>query len=1180
MTSKFNFYWFLCFLVCFAILVWLQPRLDHQTRLSQPQYELQKLMPNESGNNGLTFEDITLQAGLTTPHSQKSGEINGLHESLGAGVCSFDFDNDGWLDILLLTGSGNTHYFGHQEWWQNDKNSVQLYRNNGNGTFSNVTQQAGLNTSKITIGCAVGDFDSDGNLDFFLANNGPNEIWRNIGTGRFKRQTNAFQQQDFWSTSAVVTDFNQDGLPDLYVANYLKFKPNSLTFEKSSGFRPEKHPDFDATLHSGSPNRLLINKGNWQFVDLANKNNVANTQGRALAVSSVDLNNDGLLDILVANDINSENKAFTNNGSGFSDESTRLKLATLASTTAISPFTHDGNAHLLQSSGTKDYNRVFESNKETNSALRDTTEKLNFHLYSKTFEMSWPPAVADFNSDGNDDLFTPNGLLTPNQDEKTLTQNQQNTLLLTNSDRYDIRVSKLDDKTMPVASSRCAIAGDFDNNGAIDILIASNNGLPQLLTNQSPPQYWVGLILDFNVTQAEITIDNQTVFYNVKDGTNGFCWQDNRRLIIPFKNDTNTANLTIKTNFGESVVNQKIASNNYYRISQSGLTPVRQFQAAQSKFIFSSFHGKATLIEFLLNSNQLEQAFNEIKLLMNHENLQIPDNILVFKKLSSRLNPLKKIRLAPDLLTSTNPDLQIAGIDLAKQTESDLLARWLLPLIESSNPNVSCEAAEAFEHFFTEEEAMTLSKYASLTILMRRLELNDEASHCAASALGEAERYRAVEPLVAMLTSENPRLELEAIKALGRIREKSAFSALKEKMWGSSTSTEARMAIIGSLMQIDSSFDIASEITDLNNHQQRADKLKMLISATRLNSPIRQSTRQQLRNWTGSKYKNDLNDLSEEELANYTLITKQSKAISKLRGAFLKNAKSSRSTLEALLALDLLNTADYLIKLISSDPGYVPNKGSGFSLKLSDFIKLSRALGNNTSSIQPYLKYLSQQDVDRLYSRSLTQAITSNENFVMRVLLDNQVITRSLKNEDCNIAIQRIVGGKVESPLREMMIKRPDVIEACLSQQKNKLGAEQLLDIAQNYPELSATAINLIQKKSDRASRELILTTIVDSSQNIPLRKLIIETLPEPLTPSRKRVLAKLFDQFDDRVLSIAAANKLTSIEAWMAEKHSIIERRLTDALKEKDELIALELSKILYLYNPSKTFALLENHH
>ena len=110
----------------------------------------------------LKLTDVTLQAGIQRGHIQRNDHITGLHESLGAGACAFDYNNDGWVDLLVLNGSGTTHFHGRPQWWQTHANSVTLYKNNGDETFSDVTNRSGLISHGWTMGCAYGDIDNDG----------------------------------------------------------------------------------------------------------------------------------------------------------------------------------------------------------------------------------------------------------------------------------------------------------------------------------------------------------------------------------------------------------------------------------------------------------------------------------------------------------------------------------------------------------------------------------------------------------------------------------------------------------------------------------------------------------------------------------------------------------------------------------------------------------------------------------------------------------------------------------------------------------------------------------------------------------------------------------------------------------------------------------------------------------
>ncbi|HFD12644.1 MAG TPA: VCBS repeat-containing protein, partial [Crenotrichaceae bacterium] len=257
------------------------------------------------------FSDITAYAGLVVSHMQGGEKITNLTETLGAGACVLDFDNDGWLDIFFITGSGQTRYYGRREWWQQGHSNV-LYKNNGNGQFVDVTKRAGLENTVWGMGCASADFDNDGDADLFVTSYGSNIFYENRN-GRFVDISPlAGIKGEAWSTSVVVADYNKDGLLDIYVVNYLDFKNGAKTYEKTSGFQRMLPVSFDARVYDGQANQLYLNKGKLKFEDVTSNAGVANVGGRGLAAQWVDLNRDSYPDLIVSNDAGLPNAVFLN----------------------------------------------------------------------------------------------------------------------------------------------------------------------------------------------------------------------------------------------------------------------------------------------------------------------------------------------------------------------------------------------------------------------------------------------------------------------------------------------------------------------------------------------------------------------------------------------------------------------------------------------------------------------------------------------------------------------------------------------------------------------------------------------------------------------------------------------------------------------------------------------------
>ena len=235
-----------------------------------------------------------------------------LPETMGPGCAFFDYDNDGWLDILLLNG---------QDWpaHQRNRSTMRLLRNNRNGTFSDVTRAAGLDVEMYGLGVAVGDFNNDGFPDLYITAVGQNRLFRNDGRGRFLDVTAAagLGSRRAFSTSALWFDYDRDGHLDLFVCNYVRWSPEqdvhcSLDGKNKSYCTPE--------AYRGSTCWLFRNKGDGTFEDVTAKSGIFDASSKSLGVAMLDVDGNGWPDLFVANDTQ-PNKLYRNNGNGTFTES-------------------------------------------------------------------------------------------------------------------------------------------------------------------------------------------------------------------------------------------------------------------------------------------------------------------------------------------------------------------------------------------------------------------------------------------------------------------------------------------------------------------------------------------------------------------------------------------------------------------------------------------------------------------------------------------------------------------------------------------------------------------------------------------------------------------------------------------------------------------------------------------
>ena len=268
---------------------------------------LPRILSAQPRRPGMRFVDVTEQAGLTFQHN--NGAFGGklLPETLGSGCAFLDYDADGWQDILFVNGMD---WPGHKR----TRSTLQLYRNNRDGTFADVTKSAGLDVEMYGMGVAVGDFNNDGFPDLLVTCVGQNRLFRNTGKGTFLDVTRSsgLQGRQAFSTSALWVDIDRDGFLDLFVCNYVRWSPESDVFCSLDG---KQKSYCTPEAYRGETCWLFRNNGNGTFTDVTASSGVFDTSSKSLGVATIDDDADGWPDLFVANDTQ-PNKLYRNQKNG------------------------------------------------------------------------------------------------------------------------------------------------------------------------------------------------------------------------------------------------------------------------------------------------------------------------------------------------------------------------------------------------------------------------------------------------------------------------------------------------------------------------------------------------------------------------------------------------------------------------------------------------------------------------------------------------------------------------------------------------------------------------------------------------------------------------------------------------------------------------------------------------
>jgi hypothetical protein len=445
---------------------------------------------SESAAQNITFRDITAQAGIHFTHNNGAFGKKWLPETMGAGCAFIDYDNDGWPDILLVNG---TDWPGHPH---AGATTLELYRNNHDGTFTDVTVKAGLAVSFYGMGVAVGDYDNDGFDDIFVTAVGQSHLFHNNGKGTF---TDVTRSAGLWgpnefSTSAAWVDYDRDGKLDLVVANYVKWSPETDLYCTLDGM----HKSYcTPESYKGTSVRLWHNLGRGEFEDATTKAGIYDPTSKSLGVAILDANNDGWPDILVANDTQ-PNKLYMNKKNGTFEE--RGVLAGVA-------FSEDGVARAGMGVDAADYDRsgsasvvitnfanqmlslyhnegngLFVDEAPRSEVGRDTLLTLGFGCF-----------FFDYDNDGWPDILVADGHIEDEIErvQKRVTYAEAPHLFRNLSGgKFEEVTAKMGAGFAAPKVARGAAFADINNDGALDVLMTTNGGAAHLYrseggTNQS-----------------------------------------------------------------------------------------------------------------------------------------------------------------------------------------------------------------------------------------------------------------------------------------------------------------------------------------------------------------------------------------------------------------------------------------------------------------------------------------------------------------------------------------------------------------------------------------------------------------------------------------------------------------------------------------------------------------------
>jgi hypothetical protein len=430
------------------------------------------------------FSDVTQKAGIRFTHHSGATGKKYLPETLGAGCAFVDLDGDGWADILLINGKDFTA--GKQ---RVERSVPALYRNNHNGTFTDITRGSGLDIEMYGMGVAVADYDNDGLPDIYITALDGDHLFHNEGHGHFRDVTaeSGIHNANF-GTSAAWLDYDRDGKADLFVANYVAWSPQkdlwcSLDGAAKSYCTPESY--------GGTSSKLYHNLGNGKFEDVTQKAGLGDSTSKSLGVVVFDYNGDGWPDIFVSNDTQ-PSKLYRNNCNGtFTEEGMQAGVAYGEDGVArgamgvdASDYDHSGRPHLLVGNFANQMLGLYHN--EGNGLFVDEAPSSTVgraSLLSLTFGVFF----FDYDLDGYDDIFAGNGHIEPDINRiQPKVQYREPPLLFHNQGHGRFENVSNDvgpDFRRPIVARGAAYA-DFDHDGDLDVLISTNDGPALLYRNE------------------------------------------------------------------------------------------------------------------------------------------------------------------------------------------------------------------------------------------------------------------------------------------------------------------------------------------------------------------------------------------------------------------------------------------------------------------------------------------------------------------------------------------------------------------------------------------------------------------------------------------------------------------------------------------------------------------------
>jgi hypothetical protein len=453
-------------------------------------------LPFLFGENGTalpTFEEVPpSRSGITWTHIAGKSAAKHLPETSGAGCAFLDYDNDGWMDIYLVN-SGKADFYDPPHRLRN-----ALYHNNRDGTFTDITEKAGVAGGGYGMGVAVGDYDGDGFADIYVTQYGSNILYHNNGDGTFTDVTaKAGVGAAGWSSSAVWFDYDNDGKLDLFVGQFAEFEAALGCGTDMAGVHHYCIP----RIFKPRPSWLFHNNGDGTFSDVSKETGIAAQLGKAWGAVATDINNDGNMDLFVSNDT-VPNFLYLNRGGRFEEVGFEADVAYSADGRARSgmgvdsaDFDNDGWMDLFVANIDEEIFALYRN--QHDGSFENVSMPSGIGMLTRWLS-GWGLKFFDYDNDGDLDLILSNGFPDDLIDQTSSTVTWKEPLLLFHREGKAYRNVSV--QSGPVFARRFAARGlalgDFNNDGGVDVLISNNDAAPLLLRNNAGHRnHWLGIRL-------------------------------------------------------------------------------------------------------------------------------------------------------------------------------------------------------------------------------------------------------------------------------------------------------------------------------------------------------------------------------------------------------------------------------------------------------------------------------------------------------------------------------------------------------------------------------------------------------------------------------------------------------------------------------------------------------------